>query len=71
MTVEVATPTWRRGAWGAAKGDLSTIAGARTVAYQVNKIGHFDGIIHNAGIGYRQTRRMEPELKFPASSPLM
>ena len=49
------------GARGAVTGDLSTIAGARTVADQVNKLGHFDAVIHNAGIGYREGRvEMEP-----------
>src|SRR4029077_13850427 len=44
------------GARAAVTGDLSTIAGARTVADQVNKLGRFDAIIHNAGIGYREGR---------------
>jgi NAD(P)-dependent dehydrogenase (short-subunit alcohol dehydrogenase family) len=47
------------GAWGAVSGDLSTGAGARTVAEAVNKLGRFDAVIHNAGIGYRGTRRVE------------
>jgi NAD(P)-dependent dehydrogenase (short-subunit alcohol dehydrogenase family) len=51
------------GARGAVTGDLSTIAPARTVADQVNKLGHFDAVIHNAGIGYREGRvEMEPEV---------
>ena len=37
-------------------GDLSTIAGARSVAEQVNKLGRFDAVIHNAGVGYRERR---------------
>ena len=42
-------------------GDLSTIAGTRTVADRVNKLGRFDAVIHNAGIGYREGRvEMEP-----------
>ena len=49
------------GAQGAVTGDLSTIAGARTVADQVNKLGRFDAVIHNASIGYRERRvEMEP-----------
>src|SRR5262245_25624666 len=49
------------GARGAVTGDLSTIAGANTVADQVNKLGRFDAVIHNAGIGYRGGRvEMEP-----------
>jgi NAD(P)-dependent dehydrogenase (short-subunit alcohol dehydrogenase family) len=47
------------GAQGAISGDLSTIAGARTVAEAVNKLGRFDAVIHNAGIGYGGTRRVE------------
>jgi len=35
-------------------GDLSTIAGSRSVAEQVNKLGRFDAVIHNAGMGYRE-----------------
>ena len=49
------------GARGVVSGDLSTIAGARTVADDVNKLGRFDAIIHNAGVGYRERRvEMEP-----------
>src|SRR6516164_9891057 len=44
------------GTRGAVTGDLSTIAGARTVADQVNKLGRFDAVIHNAGVGYREGR---------------
>ena len=54
------------GARGAVTGDLSTIAGARTVADQVNKLGRFDAIIHNAGISYRETRRVETEPGVPS-----
>ena len=39
------------GAWGVVSGDLSTIAGARTIADEVNKLGRFYAVIHNAGIG--------------------
>src|ERR1700723_2929077 len=35
-------------------GDLETIAGARGVAAQVNALGRFDGVIHNAAVGYRE-----------------
>ena len=49
------------GARGVVSGDLSTIAGARTLADEVNKLGRFDAVIHNAGIGYRERRvEMEP-----------
>jgi len=40
------------------EGDLSSIAGARIVAEQVNRLGRFDAIIHNAAVGYRETRRI-------------
>src|SRR5438477_12509250 len=44
------------GAKEVVSGDLSTIAGARVVADQVNKLGRLDAVIHNAGIGYREGR---------------
>ncbi len=41
-------------------GDLSTIAGARSVAEQVNNLGRFDAVIHNAGVYVdSQKRRVE------------
>ena len=46
-------------------GDLSTVAGAREVAEQVNRIGHFDAVIHNVGVGYREPRRIETEDGLP------
>jgi NAD(P)-dependent dehydrogenase (short-subunit alcohol dehydrogenase family) len=54
------------GAERAVTGDLSTIAGAKTVADAVNKLGRFDAIIHNAGIGYRQARHVETEPGIPS-----
>ena len=33
-------------------GDLATIGGAKSVADQVNRLGRFHAVIHNAGIGY-------------------
>ena len=53
------------GARGVVSGDLSTIAGARTVADEVNRLGRFDAVIHNAGIGYRE-RRVEVEPGVPS-----
>jgi len=35
-------------------GDLETIAGAKNVAAQVNALGRFDAVIHNAAVGYRE-----------------
>jgi NAD(P)-dependent dehydrogenase (short-subunit alcohol dehydrogenase family) len=38
-------------------GDLDSIAGAKAVAAQVNALGHFDAVIHNAAVGYREPQR--------------
>ena len=35
-------------------GDLASAAQTRSVAGQVNQLGRFDAIIHNAGVGYRE-----------------
>ncbi len=40
-------------------GDVSTLAGMRAVAEQVNALGPFDAVIHNVGIGDRERRRIE------------
>jgi NAD(P)-dependent dehydrogenase (short-subunit alcohol dehydrogenase family) len=40
-------------------GDLSAIDAMRDVAKQANALGRFDAVIHNAGIGYREPRRIE------------
>ena len=42
-------------------GDLTTIAGMRQVAKGANATGRFDAVIHNAGIGYREPRRVETD----------
>jgi NAD(P)-dependent dehydrogenase (short-subunit alcohol dehydrogenase family) len=42
-------------------GDLNTVRGMREVADQVNRLGRFDAVIHNAGIGYREPDRIETE----------
>jgi NAD(P)-dependent dehydrogenase (short-subunit alcohol dehydrogenase family) len=39
-------------------GDLTTIAATRSVANQVNQLGLFDAIIHNAAVGYQEPRRI-------------
>jgi NAD(P)-dependent dehydrogenase (short-subunit alcohol dehydrogenase family) len=49
------------GAEDAVTGDLATIAGATQVAEQVNRLGPFDAVIHNAGIGYREPRRVDTD----------
>ena len=46
-------------------GDLSSIAQIHKVAEQVNGLGAFDAVIHNAGIGYREPRRIETEDGLP------
>lgn len=40
------------------EGDLETIAGAKDVARQVNALGRFDAVIHNAAVGYREAHRL-------------
>jgi NAD(P)-dependent dehydrogenase (short-subunit alcohol dehydrogenase family) len=46
-------------------GDLASIAQTRKVAEQVNGLGSFDAVIHNAGIGYREPRRIATEDGLP------
>jgi NAD(P)-dependent dehydrogenase (short-subunit alcohol dehydrogenase family) len=46
-------------------GDLTSIAQTRGVADQVNRLGSFDGVIHNAGVGYRESRRIATEDGLP------
>ena len=46
---------------GVVVGDLSSIAGMRQVAAQANASGRFNAVIHNAGIGYREARRVETD----------
>jgi NAD(P)-dependent dehydrogenase (short-subunit alcohol dehydrogenase family) len=40
------------------EGNLDTIAGAKEVAARVNSLGHFDAVIHNAAVGYREEHRL-------------
>ena len=40
-------------------GDLSSIAEIINVAEQVNKLGRFDAVIHNAAVGYQEGKRVE------------
>jgi NAD(P)-dependent dehydrogenase (short-subunit alcohol dehydrogenase family) len=46
-------------------GDLSSLAQTKSVAEQVNKHGAFDAIIHNAGVGYREPKRLVTEDGLP------
>jgi NAD(P)-dependent dehydrogenase (short-subunit alcohol dehydrogenase family) len=39
-------------------GDVETIAGAKDIAAQVNALGRFDAVIHNAAVGYREGQRL-------------
>ena len=39
-------------------GDLTSIAQTRELAAQVNALGEFDAVIHNAAVGYREPRRV-------------
>jgi NAD(P)-dependent dehydrogenase (short-subunit alcohol dehydrogenase family) len=39
-------------------GDLSSIAATRALAEQVNRLGRFDAVIHNAAVGFQEPRRI-------------
>ena len=39
-------------------GDVETIAGAKGIAGQVNTLGPFGAVIHNAAVGYREGHRL-------------
>src|ERR1700689_3913517 len=45
--------------------DLASIAQTRDLAEQANRLGSFDAVIHNAGIGYREPRRNATEDGLP------
>ena len=49
------------GAEAVVTGDFASIAQTRGVAEQVNALGRFDAVIHNAAVGYREPRRIETE----------
>jgi hypothetical protein len=44
------------GAENVVTGDLSGIQETLSLAGQVNKLGDFDAVIHNAGVGYREPK---------------
>jgi NAD(P)-dependent dehydrogenase (short-subunit alcohol dehydrogenase family) len=46
-------------------GDLSSIAEMKSVADQVNRLGDFDAVIHNAGIGYREPKLVKTRDDLP------
>ncbi len=49
------------GAAAVLAGDLASIAQTRSLASQVNALGSFDAVIHNAGVGFREKRRVATE----------
>jgi len=53
------------GAEGIVTGDLSSMAQTRKVAEQVNELGVFDAVIHNAGVGYQSAKRIATEDGLP------
>src|ERR1700683_3640784 len=53
------------GAEAVVTGDLTSMAQTRKVAEQVNALGSFDAVIHNAGVGYREPRRIATEDALP------
>ena len=53
------------GAESVVLGDLSSIAQTRALAEQVNKRGSFDAVIHNAGMGYQEPKRIITEDGLP------
>jgi NAD(P)-dependent dehydrogenase (short-subunit alcohol dehydrogenase family) len=53
------------GAEAVVVGDLASIQQARKVAEQVNALGAFDAAIHNAAVGYRESRRTVTEDGLP------
>jgi NAD(P)-dependent dehydrogenase (short-subunit alcohol dehydrogenase family) len=46
------------GAKGVLAGDLSSIAETVKVAEEANRLGAFDAVIHNAGVGYQEPKRI-------------
>src|SRR6185295_4583173 len=52
------------GAETAIAGDLSSIAECKRIAAEVNALGAFDAVIHNAGV-YLQPRRIETVDRLP------
>jgi NAD(P)-dependent dehydrogenase (short-subunit alcohol dehydrogenase family) len=53
------------GAEGVVIGDFMSIAQTRSVANQVNALGLFDAVVHNAAVGYREPRRIATEDGLP------
>jgi NAD(P)-dependent dehydrogenase (short-subunit alcohol dehydrogenase family) len=49
------------GAEAVVVGDLSRLQEMKAVAGQVNRLGRFEAVVHNAGVGYQESRRIETE----------
>ncbi len=45
--------------------DLSSIQQTKRLAKDVNGLGRFDAVLHNAGVGYRSRQRAETEDGLP------
>lgn len=46
-------------------GDISSVEQMKAVAAKVNALGHFDAVIHNAGVGYQSPRRVATDDGLP------
>lgn len=53
------------GAAAVVVGDLSRLAEMKSVAEQINRLGMFDAVVHNVGVGYREPKRIETEDGLP------
>jgi NAD(P)-dependent dehydrogenase (short-subunit alcohol dehydrogenase family) len=53
------------GAEAVVVGDLASIAQTRKLAEQVNALGAFDAVIHNAAVGYQERQRIVTEDGLP------
>ncbi len=53
------------GAAAALVGDLARMREVQALAEAGNRLGRFDAVIHNAGVGYREPRRQETEDGLP------
>ena len=54
-----------KGAEAVLVGDLSSIAQTRKLAEEVNALGEIDAVIHNAGVGYKEPKRIVTEDGLP------
>lgn len=53
------------GAEAVLTGNLTSIAETRTLAEKANNLGPFDAVIHNAGVGYQEPRKITTEDNLP------